>query len=254
MKIILFIILIIILSTNLHSRSIGETEITTEEGIEVFQKEKYYLLKKNVKILSDNFELTGDQVKIFFDKDLYDIKTINAEGNVELESSKYQIYAKGNKLIFKMKNEEINIFGLNSELLTNDTNMYSDGEIKVKNLSGEFYIFGPNSKLSSQNIFIDGDKIEGSFETLGDTKDIIILDVVDNEIAYIKNEDTEMYGRSINYNKENSLIIIEENVKIIRDGETITGDYGTLDTKNNSYKIKSNNQEKVKIIIQSNEQ
>ena len=79
MKKILFFILTIILSTNLHSRSIGETEITTEEGIEVFQKEKYYLLKKNVKIVSDNFELTGDQVKIFFDKDLYDIKTINAE-------------------------------------------------------------------------------------------------------------------------------------------------------------------------------
>ena len=86
MKIILFIILIIILSTNLHSRSIGETEITTEEGIGSLSKEKYYLLKKNVKILSDNFELTGDQVKIFFDKDLYDIKIINAEGNVELES------------------------------------------------------------------------------------------------------------------------------------------------------------------------
>ena len=50
---------------------------------------------------------------------------------------------------------------------------------------------------------------------------------------YIKNEDTEMYGRSINYNKENSLIIIEEDIQIIRDGETITGDYGTLDTKNN---------------------
>ena len=62
-----------------------------------------------------------------------------------------------------------------------------------------------------------------------------------------------MYGRSINYNKENSLIIIEENVKIIRDGETITGDYGTLDTKNNSYKIKSHNQTRVKAIIQNNE-
>ena len=58
-----------------------------------------------------------------------------------------------------------------------------------------------------------------------------------------------MYGRSINYNKENSLIIIEENVKIIRDGETITGDYGTLDTKNNSYKVKSKNSKKVKVII-----
>ena len=47
-----------------------------------------------------------------------------------------------------MKNEEINIFGLNSELLTNDTNMYSDGEIKVKNLSGEFYIFGQIQNLA----------------------------------------------------------------------------------------------------------
>ena len=43
MKIILFIILIIILSTNLHSRSIGEREITTEEGIEVFQKEILFI-------------------------------------------------------------------------------------------------------------------------------------------------------------------------------------------------------------------
>ena len=39
------------------SRNIGETEITTEDGIEVFQEEKYYLLKKNVEIVSDEFEI-----------------------------------------------------------------------------------------------------------------------------------------------------------------------------------------------------
>ena len=32
----------------LQARELGQTEITTEEGIEVYQKEKYYLLKKNV--------------------------------------------------------------------------------------------------------------------------------------------------------------------------------------------------------------
>ena len=33
-------------SINGVSRGIGETEITTDDGIEVFQNEKYYLLKK----------------------------------------------------------------------------------------------------------------------------------------------------------------------------------------------------------------
>ena len=41
---------------------------------------------------------------------------------------------------------------------------------------------------------------------------------------------------------------------IIRDGEKISGDYGTLDTKNNSYKIKSNDETKVKVIILNNGQ
>ena len=50
-----------------------------------------------------------------------------------------------------------------------------------------------------------------------------------------------------------SLIELIDDVTIIRDGEKISGDYGTLDTLNNSYKIKSNDQTKVKVIIQNNE-
>ena len=44
-----------------------------------------------------------------------------------------------------------------------------------------------------------------------------------------------------------------DNVVIIRDGEKITGDYGTINTEKNSYKIKSNNETKVKVVIQNNE-
>ena len=39
---------------------------------------------------------------------------------------------------------------------------------------------------------------------------------------------------------------------IIRNNEIITGDYGTLDTDTNSYKVKSNNSKKVKVIITEN--
>ena len=77
---------------------------------------------------------------------------------------------------------------------------------------------------------------------------------VNKKISYVKNNDSEMYAKKINFNNETSLIELIDNVTIIRNGEKVTGDYGTLDTKNDSYKIKSKNQSKVKAIIQNNEQ
>ena len=79
------------------------------------------------------------------------------------------------------------------------------------------------------------------------------MNVVDEKISYVKNNDSEMYAKKINFNNEESIIELIDNVVIIRNGEKITGDYGTLDTKNNSYKIKSNNSTKVKAIIQNDE-
>jgi lipopolysaccharide transport protein LptA len=72
-------------------------------------------------------------------------------------------------------------------------------------------------------------------------------------MSYIKNNDTEMYAKKITYDNKTSIIELVDSVTIIRNDEKIIGDYGTLDTKNNSYKIKSNNDTKVKVIIQNNE-
>ena len=62
-----------------------------------------------------------------------------------------------------------------------------------------------------------------------------------------------MYAKKINFDNNTSIIELIDSVTIIRNEEKITGDYGTLDTINNSYKIKSKNQSKVKVIIQNNE-
>ncbi len=245
----LFIIFLLLLSDKVITREVGQTEITTEDGIEVFQNEKYYLLKKNVKIDSDEFILFADKVKIFFDKDLYDIKMIDAVGNVILDSNLYNVKASGPSLTFEVDNEEIHIVGMNSKLLTNDTDMFSDGEIKVNNINGNFLIYGPNSKMKSENIYIEGQYIDGIFFTTEDEKDIKLLNVNDENIAFVRNKDTDMYANIVKYNKETSLMELENNVKILRDGETITGDYGTLDTRTNSYKVKSRDSKKVKVII-----
>ena len=253
MRIIFSITIIILFSFNIIARDIGETEITTEDGIEVFQDEKYYLLKKNVKILSDNFNLKAKDVRIDFGKSLYDITELNAKGEVNFISSKFGLSSKSQSLKFEVKIEKLRVDGKNSELITKDIQMYSDGFIEVNNLNGDFNLEGLNSKLINESIFIKGEKIEGIFTNTGDQKEITFLNVIDKEISYVKNNNAEMYAKKINFDNKTSIIELIDNVVIIRNGEKITGDYGTLDTKNNSYKIKSNNDTKVKVVIQNNE-
>ena len=254
MKSFYLILLFLVYSSFGIAREVGETEITADDGIEVFQNEKYYLLNTNVKIVSDTFKLSGDKIKIFFNNDLYDINIIDGEGNIKLESEIYKINAISEKLLFKVENEEINLQGLNSRLITDEIEMFSDEEINVNNSNGNFYINGLNSVLKSDNVLIRGKKIEGVFDNSQDTKEIIILNIFDEDLAYTKTNNTEMYANIINYNRKNSLIELENNVKIIRDGEIITGDYGTLNMETNSYKVKSKASKKVKVIISNQDE
>ena len=252
MKII--IVILIFISKLTFARDIGETEITTDEGIEVFQQEKYYLLKKNVNIDSDTFNLKADEVKIYFENDLYDINKIDAYGKVKLKSNYYNIEAEGEKILFTVKSEEIYINGLNSKLITSDSNMFSNGEIMLNNKNGKFSLEGDKSSLSSNNIIIEGNYIDGKFSTNKNTKEVIFLEVIDKNVAYINTNNTEMYADLIKYKKETSIIELENNVKIIRDGETIIGDYGNLNMNTNSYKVKSKESKKVKVIISNQDE
>ena len=253
MTVILKIIIVCLFSFSVSAREKGETEITTEDGIEVFQDEKYYLLKKKVKIVSDNFDLEADNVKINFDKNLYDITEMNAEGEVNFDSSKFNINSSGKILKFEVKIEKLKVEGQNSKLVTKDIEMYSDGFIEVDNLNGNFELKGLNSKLINENTIIKAYLINGVFTDNGNQKNISLLNVFDEKKSYVKNNGTEMYAKKINFDNKTSIIELIDNVVIIRDGEKISGDYGTLDTTNNSYKIKSNNQSKVKVVIQDNE-
>ena len=131
--------------------------------------------------------------------------------------------------------------------------MLSDGFIEFNNLNGDFFLKGTNSKLVNDNIIIKAEKINGNFSEKANQKEITYLEVIDKNISYVKNNDTEMYAKKINFDYDTSIIELIDDVIIIRNEEKITGDYGTLDTRNNSYKIKSNNQNKVKVIIQNNE-
>ena len=247
------VIFFILFSLSAIAREVGETEITTEDGIEVFQSEKYYLLKKNVKINSDKFILSADDVKIDFDKSLYDITNLEAKGNVNFNSLEFRMEGNGKKLYFVVESEKLKIEGESSKLITENIKMYSNGLIEVNNLSGNFSLKGKDSKLISDDIIIEAESIDGILTNIDDKKQISLLNVVDEKISFIQNEDTEMYAKKINFDYDTSIIELIEDVTIIRNGENIAGDYGTLDTKNNSYKIKSNNQNRVKVIIQNNE-
>ena len=247
-SIIIFILLILSYKSAL-SRNSGETEITTEDGIEVFQEEKYYLLKKNVEILSDELKLNGQIVKIYFENDLYDIKKLVASDDVDFVSEQYNLKGKGENVEFNVSNQTVLIYGSNSELYLEDTEMLSDGKINVNNFKGTFFIDGPNSQLVSDDINITGSKINGIFEIIDDKRDISNLIVEDEKKLNIKTDDIIMFSKKAVYNKKKSIIELYEDVEIIRGNEIITGDYGILNTKKKSYKVSSKNSNKVKAII-----
>lgn len=248
-KSIILLLIITINFNNSFARNSGETEITTEDGIEVFQKEKYYLLKKNVEILSDEFNLEGQLVKIYFEKDLYDIKEIVANSNVVFNSEEYLVKGKGEYLKFNIKKQEILVEGNKSELILDTTKMFSNESIKVDNIDGTFLINGTNSKLISNDIFILGSVINGFFEIVDGKRTVTNLEVEDEKIINIKTTDIDMYSKKAVYNKKKSIIELFESVEIKRGSEIVRGDYGILDTKNKSYKVSSKNSNKVKAII-----
>jgi len=253
MKLIFKILIIYLCCFNVFGRNSGETEITTEDGIEVFQVDKYYLLKKNVNILSDDFTLNADDVRISFDQSMYDITEIIAKGNVKFDSKEFKIKGIGELLKFQVELEKLKISGKDSLLITENIEMFSDGFIEVDNNSGNFSINGLNSQLKSESIIIKAENINGKFISINEKKEIGSLKVFDEKISFVKNNGTEMFAKKINFNETDSIIELIDNVAIIRNEEKITGDYGTLDTKNNSYKIKSKKQKKVKVIIKNSE-
>ena len=253
-KFFIFFLIVLVNYKYASCRNIGETEITTEDGIEVFQEEKYYFLKKNVEIISDDFELKGNFVKIFFEKDLYDIKELFASTDVDFNSSEYNIKGKGENLIFNIKNEIITVSGVNSKLLLENTEMFSDGNITIDNLAGSFSIEGSNSKLIGDNIFIIGNKINGIFGDNNGNRDIINLEVQDKNMININTKDTEMFAKKAIYDKKKSIIELFDDVKVKRGAEVITGDYGILDTNKNSYKVSSKKSNKVKVIISNSDE
>ena len=241
-------IFLILISFSISAREVGQTEITTSGGIEVFKLDKYYLLKEDVKIVSDNFKLDADLVKAFFSEDLYDIIKIDSSGNVIFETNR-GLKGKGDIVKIDIKSENIFIKGENSSLINQNILMNSDEAIEVNNLSGKFKLKGLNSRLTSEDIDISGFIIEGIFENIDGINEVQEMYVEDSSQVNIKTETLNMFSLEAKYNKKQNIIELFENVKIIRDNEFVEGNYAKINTVNESYKVTSNNKEKVKILL-----
>ena len=242
------ITILIFFSCQTIGRESGQTEITTDDGIEVFNNEKYYLLKTNVKIISDEYEINADLVKAYFNKDLYDIIRIFSDGNVTLNSSR-GIKASGEKIDFDIINEDLQIFGKNSLFINNDLNMFSDKEIKINNITGNFRVNGQNSRLKSDKIDITGYLIKGKFSQIENINEVELLYVEDKTQINIKTETLDMYALRADYDKKINIIELFDNVKIYRENESILGDYAKINTLTESYKVTSKESGKVKALL-----
>ena len=127
--------------------------------------------------------------------------------------------------------------------------MASDKEIKINNITGEFMVNGPNSRLKSNKIDITGYLIKGKFSQIENTNEVDFLYVEDKTQINIKTETLDMYALRAEYDKKNNIIELFDNVKILRDKESISGNYAKINTLTESYKVTSKKSEKVKILL-----
>ena len=248
-----YLIFILIISLKVFGAEKSPTEITTDNGIKVFQNEKYYLLKGNVIINSDDFILKANLVKAYFDKDLYDIIKIECDENVSFISNK-GVEAKGNKLNFDTTQNTIEILGLDSSLKNSDFSLKSDELIFVDNTIGKFYLNGKSSALQTKDLLVIGNIIIGYYVENDQNNEITKLEVTDQNSVNILTDEMNMFSKKANYSKEKNLIELTEDVKIVKDNETIIGDYAKIDTLKNSYKIFSDSNKKVKILLNNTDE
>ena len=221
MKKIFLTLIVIILCKSLNAEKINNdtTIITTDGGINVYQEQKYYDLKKNVIINSKNFNLKADNVVAHYNKDFYDLTKIIATGNAE---------------IITLEKSEIK-----GDKLTYDIN------------SGNFVIIG-NGIFINDELRVEGEEMQGTIIEVDKVRYIKKVEVKDSKKVFIKNKDMKSYSKSAIYLKENDVLELFDEVKIIKGSEVTTGDYANINLKTNDYSIKSVNN-KVKLLISSDD-
>ena len=127
--------------------------------------------------------------------------------------------------------------------------MTSDEEIKINNITGNFLINGPDSRLKSDTIDITGYLIKGKFSQIENINEVELLYVEDETQLNIKTETLDMYALRADYDKKINIIELFDNVKIYRDNESILGDYAKINTLTESYKVTSKESGKVKALL-----
>ena len=125
--------------------------------------------------------------------------------------------------------------------------MFSNILINVDNLQQTFSLQGESSILQNNEIKIIASSIKGSFKSNKNVNEIEELFINDKNKLNIITKTSSMFAMKANYNKLQDTIELHENVLIIRDQETIEGEYALIDITNESYKIKSEKNKKVKI-------
>ena len=161
--------------------------------------------------------------------------------------------AKGEKINFSTKDENIIILGKNSSLIYNEIEMYADVSIQVNNISGDFNLQGYGSKLYTDEVQITGALIDGKYTIINGVNEVDNIFVEDMIESHIKTKNIDMFSLKARYNKKENLIKLYESVKVIRNNEIIEGDYGEVNTIKESFKVNSNDNKKVKILIKDSE-
>ena len=222
---LIFLILFFILFTNFHSISseIEKTKISIKanETLEWFQNEKKLIAKGDVELIIDQKEITANKITVFYEGEINEsnITKLIAEGNAKFKEKDSLVVS--NLIDYNVKSEtifllgnDINVFFPNIEIKSNKKLDYFIKKNYIETFGESSIKFEKTNLLTSKNIKVK----------LTPSNEIDFLKTFSNSFYTSLENDLSVSGENMYYNKDESLLEIEENVIIDHQNNKLKGD------------------------------
>ena len=221
-----------------------ERKVESDESLEWFEKEKYYLAKGNVILTKDGLRLNASKVRDNYQEDNGEnvLKIIIANGDVVLTKGK--IKATGEFMRYNVKDKIAFISG-NFQTFTSPSGyiestkklIFNDNTNKAQAIGKVKIILKNNTKIFADRVNADFTGKAKSLQKAIAKGNVMIENYIDGKKSLA---DIGIYDS----NKE--IIELKGNVKIINKGSVIMGSQGINNIKTGISKITGNTKQRVK--------
>lgn len=220
------------------STNAAPIEITGQQALEWDQTAKLYKAVGGAKAVQGDFSVTADEMQAHYEVDQSDLTTIEALGNVTIESAGR--VATGDKAVYDMRTSDAVLTGGNLSFTAPDTKVTARDKFTVNTKTNVFDAYGnavATQTQGGQTRTISGDRLSATFGKGADGKTALSSMTATGNVGIKAGEDN-VKGDKVVYNAMTKQAeVTGAHVVLTRGPNILTGEKATVDMNTNISKL-----------------